>query len=211
MMILNLSESTAARRRIPFACVDATDLTTDEPSLTFSAGDLKISKNGATEANHGGSVGEIANGLYYYQFTAAELDTVGFISLRTNKSGVKVDKFIAQVIDNDLNGNLDANIVAINSGTAAAVAQRDILDTCHDGVVETANVAATTTVFQATGLDEQTADHYNGRSLVFSSGVMGGSAVRITDYSWDAVNSESILTVSACQETPVDGTTFRII
>lgn len=213
MLILKLSEATAARRRIPFTCVDATDLTTDEPSLTFSAGDLKISKNGGTEANHGGSVGEIANGAYYYEFTAAELNTVGFVMLRTNKSGVKVDKFVAQVIDNDLNGNVECDVLAVNGNTDNALAHAGALNVLFQFTVNTGNVAATTTTFQATGITEQTADHFNGRQVLWTNAgsVMYGSAHRIVDYAWDAVNSEAMFTVSTMQEVPPDGAIGRII
>jgi len=211
MIILNLSEANSARRRIPFKAVDATDKVTPETGLTFAAGELKISKNGATEANVAGSVAEVARGLYYYQATAGELDTIGFFSVGINKTGVHPDFAVAQVIDNDLNGNLDANVIQISGSTTAAVTHEDVLVACHAGTVTTADVAATTTTFQATGLGEQTADHYNGRQVLFTSGVMGGSAGRITDYAWDAVNSQSMFTISAMQETVVHGTTFVVI
>lgn len=213
-MIFKQSEGTAARRRIPFVCVDATDGITPEVSLTFSAGDLKISKNGGTEANHAGTVAEIAQGLYRYEYTATELDTLGFITLRTNKSGVAIRHFFGQVIANDLNGNLFADVLAIASSTDRAVAQAGILSSCHLGVVEASPVAPTNSgscVFQASGITEQTADHYNGRQVIFTTGVMAGMALRITDYDWDAVNSQGIFTCTVAAETPVDQTNFRIV
>jgi hypothetical protein len=211
MMLLELSEATAARRRIPFVCVDATDGVTPETGVTFASNDLLISKNGAAEAPFGGTASEMGGGLYYYEFTQAELNTAGFITLRVNKSGVAVARFFAQVINQDLYGNLTANSAMIGGSSAAAAAARDVYIQVIEGTVETANVAATTTTFNATGITEQTADHYNGRQILFTSGVMQGSAVRITDYAWDAGNSEGSFTISTAQETPVDGTTFRII
>jgi hypothetical protein len=211
MMQLEQSEATAARRRIPFVCVDATDGVTAETGLTFASNDLLISKNGAAEAAFAGTATELGGGLYYYEFTAAELGTVGFITLRVNKTGVAVARYVAQVITHDPYGSVTANVTTIVGSSAAAVACRDVYNFVTEGTVETANVAATTTTFNATGITEQTADHYNGRQILWTSGVMQGSALRITDYEWDAGNSEGSFTVTAAAETIVDGTTFRII
>lgn len=98
-MLLVKSESTAAQRRIPLYLVDATDGFTPETGLSFSAGDLKLSKNGAAEANHGGSVTEMAGGLYYYEATQGELDTVGFLSVRVAKTGVRAFVALCEVRD----------------------------------------------------------------------------------------------------------------
>lgn len=102
MLQLLQSESTAARRRIPVYLVDDTDGKTPETGITFSTGDIKVSKNGAAEANHGGTVTELANGMYYYEATSGELDTLGFISLRFIKSGVRTFIAVHQVIGVDL-------------------------------------------------------------------------------------------------------------
>jgi hypothetical protein len=209
MMLLQLSEATAARRRIPFRCVD----TDGGPvtGATFVSNELMVGKNGAAEAAFGGTVTEQGGGLYAYEFTQAELNTNGFITLRTDKSGIVAGVFFAQVIDQDLYGNLSANATMIGGSSAAAAAARDVYNQVKEGTVETANVAATTTTFNATGITEDTDAHFEGRQILFTSGVMQGSAVRIVTYEWDAVNSEMSFTVSEAQETIVDGTTFRII
>lgn len=97
------SESTAARRRIPVYLVDDADGKTPETGITFSAGDIKVSKNGGAEANHGGTVTELAGGMYYYEATSGELDTLGFLSIRFTKSGVRTFVAAHQVIAIDLN------------------------------------------------------------------------------------------------------------
>ena len=97
-MLIQRNAATGANRTIIFRCVDATDGYTAETGLTFGAGDIKISKNGAAEANHSGTVTEIAGGLYKYEFAVAELDTPGSLSFRTNKSGVRPASFIHQVV-----------------------------------------------------------------------------------------------------------------
>lgn len=212
MMLFFQSESTAANRRIPFKCVDATDRVTPETGLSFSAGDLKLSKNQAAEANHAGTVTEIGGGVYSYQFTADELDTTGFVALRLNKSGVDGNVFVAQVLANNPNGNVSANVKAINDSTAAAIAAQAVYDACAGGTVDTSTFTPTNSgscVFEASGITEATADHFNGRSIVFTSGVMLASAVDIVDYEFSG-NSKAKFTCTQAQETPTNGITFRV-
>lgn len=83
MQLLQLSEATAALRRLFFQAVDATDGLTAETGLT---GVGRISKNGAASAASSGSLAEIDStnmpGRYYIELTAAELDTIGVIEFR---------------------------------------------------------------------------------------------------------------------------------
>lgn len=83
MQLLQLSEATAAQRRLFMHIVDATDGITAETGLT---GVGRISKNGAATAASSGSLVEIDNtnmpGRYYIELTAAELDTIGIIEFR---------------------------------------------------------------------------------------------------------------------------------
>lgn len=98
MLLLKQSESTAARRRVPVVLVDSTDGVTAETGVTLSAGDMKISKNGGAEANHAGTLTELAGGDYCYEFTQSELDTVGYITGRIVKAGVRTFRIAAQVV-----------------------------------------------------------------------------------------------------------------
>lgn len=95
MQQLTLSQATAAQRRVPLYLVDATDGVTPETGVVLGAADIQVSKNGGAEANSAGVVTEVGAGLYYYEFTAAELDTLGFITARVVKAGVRT--FVAAV------------------------------------------------------------------------------------------------------------------
>ena len=97
---LFLNESVAARRRIPLFLFDddAADEYAPKTGLTFSAAEIRVSKNGAAEANSAGSVVEVAGGVYYYEATAAEVDTVGFLSVRPVKADVYGAPSVVQVI-----------------------------------------------------------------------------------------------------------------
>src|SRR5215831_2913863 len=114
-MLFKVSEGTAPRRRLLVYLVDDTDGKTAETGVTVSAGDIKISKNGAAEANHAGTWTEIAGGLYYYEYTSGELDTLGFVTFRIVKTGVRTFVGVAQVVSLD---PYVINVAGIKKNTA---------------------------------------------------------------------------------------------
>lgn len=110
LMFLKQNEATAARRRIPLVCLDATDGVTPETGLTFAAADIKISKNGAAEANSAGTVyakgGGASSGStterYYYEATQSELNTLGPLDIVVDKSGIRKQYLTVQVVPMDV-------------------------------------------------------------------------------------------------------------
>lgn len=139
MQLLQQSEATASYRRIPFPCVDDTDGKTPETGLTFAAGELKIAKNGGAEANAAGTVTEGAGGVYYYEATAAELNTLGLVTLRVVKAGVRGVVVLGQVVPFDPYSatslgltNLDATVSSRSSHTVANV--WDVADGVETGM-----------------------------------------------------------------------------
>lgn len=115
-----LNEATAARRRVPVALVDDTDGKTPETGVTLSAGDMKISKAGGAEANHAGSLVELAGGDYYYEFTQGEVNTLGYITGRIVKSGVRTFRVHAQVVAFDPYDGVRLGITALPNAAAGA-------------------------------------------------------------------------------------------
>jgi len=113
---LKQSEATAARRRLPIRMVDATDGITAETGISFTTGDLSISKNGAAQALGAGTYAEIGSGDYYYEAQLLELDTLGFLRYHVAKSGSRDFVGIAQVMLDDPYAS------GGGSATAAAVA-----------------------------------------------------------------------------------------
>lgn len=124
---LKQSESTAARRRILVYLVDATDGFTPKTAITVSAGEIKISKNGAATANHAGTWTEISLGMYYYEFTAGELDTLGLIIFNITKSGCRAFVTDCQVVPWDPYLNQDADLAAVQADVTAIKAKTDAL------------------------------------------------------------------------------------
>tara|TARA_R110000868_G_scaffold13161_11_gene61897 strand:- start:324 stop:989 length:666 start_codon:yes stop_codon:yes gene_type:complete len=99
MFQIKLSESTAARRRIPVLLVDSTDGFT--PKTGQTAPTITISKNGATAVSGAGTFTEVANGVYYYEFTVGEADTLGWIALNVQKATCRQYNAIIQVMAYD--------------------------------------------------------------------------------------------------------------
>ena len=79
--------------------------------------------------------------------------------------------------------------------------------------VDTATEAASTTTMEALAISapavEVTADHYNGRLIAWSSGVLRGQMTDITDYITQ--NSKERFTFTATTEAPGDGDRFVIL
>lgn len=98
MQLLKLNEATAARRRIALLPVDETDGVTAETGRTLSGTEVQVFKNFADAAQGGGSVVEKSLGLYYYEATQGELDTVGVFAVTVYESGMRRYWASAQVV-----------------------------------------------------------------------------------------------------------------
>lgn len=102
-------------------------------------------------------------------------------------------------------------IKAVTDALTAAAATKLALSigTMQAGTVSHDNTAASTTVFYSDDITEATADHYNGRIVLFTSGVLQYQATDITDYALDT--GEGKFTVTALTEAPADNVTFIIV
>jgi len=87
------SEPTAARREVIFKLVDRTDNATPETGLTLTVGgsEVEVSKNGAAFGTSAGTAAEVGGGYYSYQFTAAELDTIGTVRLKLDDAAAAIE------------------------------------------------------------------------------------------------------------------------
>ena len=123
MFQIKQNEATAVRRRIPILLVDITDGFTPETGIT--APTVNISKNGATVASGAGTFTEIGNGQYYYEFTAGEVDTLGWIAVNVEKATVTRDyNAVVQVMAYDAMDVVRLGLTAIPNvaqGTSGAL------------------------------------------------------------------------------------------
>lgn len=106
-------------------------------------------------------------------------------------------------------GVLAVNPTQINGSASAAAQLAKSAVTIVSGTVDTGSFTPTTTQFEADDITEATADHYNGRSIIFTSGALQNQATTITDYVLSGSNGK--FTVEALTEAPANDVTFLIV
>lgn len=165
-----------------------------QDTWTPAAGETQVSIDGGAFANTNGTPAHEGNGIWSLALTAAECSGTRIVVTLSDSATDIEDQ--AVIISTQMAGQIEAN-------------QGIII--CE---VETATTAATSTTFEALRLspnttEETTADHYNGRNILFTSGALLGQMSDITDYS--LANSNESFTVTALTEAPSDGDRFVIL
>lgn len=121
MQMIKVSEGTAARRRIFFTMVDSTDLHTRKTGVTVT---VRITKNGAADAASAGTVTEVGStnmqGLYYYECTSGELDTVGTFVIKATGTACEPREVAVQVVSFDPYDAVRAGLTALPNANAEA-------------------------------------------------------------------------------------------
>lgn len=97
-----------------------------------------------------------------------------------------------------------ADVTALNGVAASAVKLERSASTIVTGAAEAGTLSTTV---MTTDLTEITNDHYNGRVLIWTSGVLAGQGTDITDY----LGSTGQLTYTAVTEAPSAADTFVIV
>lgn len=95
---------------------------------------------------------------------------------------------------------------ALTSAAAAKLAKS--AGEMYVGTIDN-TVAPTTTVFEADDITEATANHFKGRTIIFTSGTLKGQAREISAYS--LVSGRGRFTVVALTEAPANNDQFLII
>lgn len=126
-MDIKQNESTASRRTIDLALWNTSD-GSPYTGTAPGAGEAKVKKAGASEANYAGTFTHVGNGHWEYLFHVGEVDTFGKLSLRINKSGVGADVYTNTVVAYDPYSatslglsNLDATVSSRSSLTEASL------------------------------------------------------------------------------------------
>jgi hypothetical protein len=211
-----LKQSTAVTIVLP-RFVDSTDGNTAETALTISQADVRLSKNAGAFAQKAetSSCTHLENGFYSCALNTTDTNTLGLLTVGVAESGalsvertylvVPANWYDSNVLGTDL---LDVSIVQANGSatpiTNFAASALGIVTGTSDNTAFT----ATTTVMDST-ITEATADHYNGRVIVFTSGALAGQATLITDYA--LTSGRGRFTFSALTEAVPNSTTFVIV
>jgi hypothetical protein len=170
--------------------VYAYDTSADAPK-TGDAGNITayISKDGgsATQSNDVNPTEIDATnmkGLYLFDLTQAES---------------QCELFVLSAVSSTSNIVLDPVVVFTFPASGSVVVEGEVDDT---------SFSPTTSAFE-TDITEATADHYNGRVIIFTSGNLVDQACVIQDY--ELVGGRGKFTVSTLTEAPANGDDFVII
>ena len=212
-----LKQSTAVDIALgPF--LDETDGKTAETALTLSQSDIRLKKNGGAWAqkNDSSSATHEENGWYEVSLNATDTNTLGILVVACHESGALPAwrEFLvvpANVYDSVVSGSdyLQVDSYQIAGSTTAASNQSTAALTMQTGTVDTAGASATTTMFETSSITEATADHYIGKRVYFTSGVLQYQGSKITDY---ALNSgRGRFTVETLTDAPSNADAFIIV
>lgn len=108
-----------------------------------------------------------------------------------------------------VNGVPEVDITHIGGSSTAATRLALTAAQMIPGTVDNSAHTPTTTEFEADDITEATADHYNGRIIIWTSGALAGQATSISDYAKVASNGH--FTVVAMTEAPANNDTFIIV
>lgn len=165
-----------------------------QTTWTPATGETQYSIDGGTFANTTNNPAHEGNGIWSLTMTATELSGTR-IAVSIIDAGADVEDQ-ALIITTTLAGQIEANFGIII------------------GEVDTATFTATTTSLEGFRLspnttEEATADHYNGRLLLFTSGALLGQMTDITDYA--LANSKELFTYTALTEAPADTDRYVVL
>ena len=158
------------------------------------AADCRISKDGGTWAQATNTIVDETEG-WSITLSATEMQATR-IHVNVIDAATKAVKDQSLVIHTGMGAQLEANLGIII------------------GEVDTATEAASTTTMEAFRLspnltEEATADHYNGRLILWTTGILLGQMTDITDYVLQ--NSKERFTFTATTEAPGDADRFVIL
>jgi hypothetical protein len=219
--LLKQSEGTAARRRIPVYLSLAGAPVTGQGSWTGS--EILVSTNGGTFGNFAGTMTEVGNGWYHYEFTSGELGNPGFILARFARAAIDTVTVSASIVVWDwntvTNGRPDVNIGSCSNDviTAAAIADNAIDNGAMatgavtakalGHITSSVNGTATTTVIP-TNLTQSSTNHFKDAFFKITSGTLLGACKRISAYNG---TTKEITLESALPSAPANAVTFEII
>ena len=145
-------------------------------------------------------------GMYRLDLSDAMVATAGLTKIQlkgaTNMAPVQVE--IEVVAVNKYDG-VRLGLTALPNSTNLSLSAGTIVP----GTVDTGSFSSTTTQFEADDITEATADHYNGRVIIFTSGALQNQATTISDYVLSGSNGK--FTVVALTEAPGNNDTFIIV
>jgi len=164
---------------------------------TPAATDCDLSIDGGTWTQATNTVAIAVTGAAIWKLTLTAAETQGtVIAIAIVDSATKAVEDQALICTTQLGAQIEAN-------------QGIII-----GEVDTATFTATTTALEGFRLspnvvEQPSADHYNGRLILFTSGALLGQMTDITDY--ELANSKEKFTYTALTEAPADADRYVVL
>jgi hypothetical protein len=185
--------------------------------LTISQSDVLLWKEGGTtlaQKNEATSCTHRSNGLYTCPVNTTDTATLGTLIVNVHESGalpirqdylvVPANIYNSWVLGTDLQ---DINVLEMGGSTSALARIRQGGLAMLTGTSDNTAFTATTSVMD-TDITEATADHFNGRVLIFTTGALAQQATLITDYA--LTSGRGRFTFSTLTEAVPNGTEFVI-
>lgn len=161
-----------------------------QPNPTLAGGDVQVTKDNGALAN---------------LTTLPTVSPAGDRALEVTLSDTEMEASNIYVQFHDVAGDewadVGVNIQPSRIGDSAATIQR--------GFIQDSAFSPEATGFQADDINEATASHFNGRTLIFFKGALSGQATDITQYS--LVGGLGQFTVTSLTEAPSSGDGFIIV
>lgn len=141
------------------------------------------------------------------QLRLAAGDQMALVSVRPfwAKSGTVIKVFAKSTNGGDTSVG---GIVWVVDVDPLSIAMREAGSVIERGTIDT-TVAPSTTEFEADDITEATPDHYNGRIIIFVTGILRAQGTAITDYALSGGRGH--FTVTALTEVPGNNDTFVIV
>lgn len=212
-----LKQSTAVTIKLgPF--LDDADAKTAETALTLSQSDILLSKNfGAfAQKNDATSATHDSQGWYGVPLNTTDTATLGPLQFSVQESGalpvwdtwmvVNANAYNSYVLGSDF---YHVDIRAVNDNATSPVNLALSALGIVPGTSDNTGFTGTTSQFEASDITEATADHFNGRVIVFTSGALLGQATLITDYALSGGRAH--FTISTLTEAVPNTSSFVIV
>lgn len=213
-----MRQSTAVTVKVgPFLAT--TDGATASTALTIAQADVILfQNNGAGAQKHSAtSATHDTQGVYGVPLDTTDTGTLGPLKLLVNKSSAfpvwdewtvvpanVYDSFVAGT------GDLNVNTHSIGGVTANATNFAASTSTMQTGTVDNTAFTPTTTELETSSITTAAANHWVGRNIIFTSGLLTGQATVINAYVLSG-GGRGHFTYTALTSAPANGVTFVIV
>ncbi len=155
-----------------------------------------------------GAVGSVT-GNVGGNVTGSVGSVVGAVGSVTGAVGSVTGNVGGNVVGSVASVTAGVNATQINSSANAAARLALAAAQMIPGTVDSTAFSPTTTIFEADDITEATADHYNGRLILWTSGALVGQVTDVTDYALSGGRGR--FTCTAMTEAAANNDTFILV